>query len=75
VALDAAEAGILHLRCGQCRALLGAFDSARDHLEATLRIARGRADADLEQMALYELAGLYASRDYHRAEELAQEQP
>jgi predicted ATPase/DNA-binding CsgD family transcriptional regulator len=78
-ALDAAQAlgsprtAELDRHCGQCFALLGGFDPARQHLEAALQAARRNGDTALEQGVLYDLAGLYASCDYLQAKEYAQE--
>lgn len=73
LALDDPRAGELHRRCAQALALVGAFDAARDHLEAGLTLARDRGLAHAEQAALHDLAGLYASRDYPVARRLAEE--
>ena len=76
-ALDAAleighqSATRLLLLCGRCHALLGSFDDARYHLEEALRRSRLEGDAGIEHLALYELAGLYSSRDYRVAQRLA----
>jgi len=78
-ALDAAQAlgsprtAELDRHCGQCFALLGGFDAARQHLEAALQAARRNGDTALEQGVLYDLAGLYASCDYLQGKEYAQE--
>jgi DNA-binding CsgD family transcriptional regulator len=72
-ALDAAIAlghpatAALHNRCGQALDLLGMFDDARGHFEAAISVARVARDTSAEQMAQYELASLYASRDYRLA--------
>lgn len=71
--LDAPAAASLDWRVGQCLALLGPFEPAREHLEGALDAARAQADSELEQAVLYDLAGLYASHDYRRAEQLARE--
>ena len=73
IALDDPSVTMLRLRCGQALALLGAFDEARQQLEAALVDARHDADRAAEAEALYSLSGLYASRDYTRALELADE--
>lgn len=78
-ALDAARAlgsprmAELDRRCGQCLALLGGFDAARQHLEAALQAARRDGDTALEQGTLYDLAGLYGSRDYRQGKQYAQQ--
>ncbi|MBI2171157.1 MAG: AAA family ATPase [Chloroflexi bacterium] len=78
-ALDAAKAlhtpsaSDLHRRCGQCLALLGAFEAAKEHLEEALQGARLQGNLRLEQEALYDLAGLYASRDYNLGRQMAEE--
>jgi DNA-binding CsgD family transcriptional regulator len=78
-ALDAAlaitdpRAARLHCRCGQALARLGDFDAARDHLDAARALARHHGLVEVEQEALDELAGLYASRDYAVARQMAEE--
>jgi DNA-binding CsgD family transcriptional regulator/tetratricopeptide (TPR) repeat protein len=78
-ALDAARAlgsprtAELERRCGQCLSLLGGFDAARQHLEAALQAARRDRDSALEQGALFDLARLYASRDYRQGQRYAEE--
>ncbi len=75
-ALDAArhldergEAAVteLHRKCGGLLALLGMYDEAREHFEHALRWESTTGDAPTEQQVLYELAGLYATRDYDAA--------
>jgi len=73
LALDDLRAVELHRRCGQAFSMLGAFDAAREHLEAARALARLRRLASAEQAALHDLAGLYASRNYSVARGLAEE--
>ena len=72
LAIDADEAGELQLRCGRALATLGALAEAHEQLQQSYAFAQARGDLALEQAACYELAGLYASRDYRRARELAE---
>ncbi len=73
LALDDPRAAELHRRCGQGVALLGDFDAARDHLVAARAMATKLALDDVEQAVLYDLSGLYASRDYAAARSYAVE--
>ena len=66
-ALDDPSQAALRCRCGQALALLGAFDEAARELETALAEARAQGHAEVEQEALYALAGLYASHDYDTA--------
>ena len=71
-ALHLGEAGepaatALHHKCGAVLAVLGEFDAARDEFAEALRRARAREDALTEGRVLYDLAGLYASRNYDTA--------
>lgn len=73
LALDDPRAARLHCRCGRALALLGDFDAAREHLEAARALARRHGLMEVEQTTLHELAGLYASRDYAAARQVAEE--
>lgn len=57
----------LHCACGKLAALLGLYDEARAHFDYALLRAGASGGAPIEQRVLYELAGLYASRDYDAA--------
>ncbi len=57
----------LQCDCGRLLALLGMYDEAREHFELALQRARATNDARTEQRVLYDLAGLYASRNYGAA--------
>jgi tetratricopeptide (TPR) repeat protein len=72
LALDDPQAADLHRRCGLALARLGAFDEAQAHLEAALAMAQRSGLADVEQATVYDLAGLYASRDYPAAQRWAE---
>ena len=73
IALDDSSQAELHCRCGQALALLGAFERASEHLEQALSLANRRSDMEVAQEAVYALAGLFASRDYRKAEDYAQQ--
>jgi DNA-binding CsgD family transcriptional regulator/tetratricopeptide (TPR) repeat protein len=73
LALDDPRAADLHRRCGQGIALLGDFDAAREHLIAARALATRFALGSVEQAVLYDLSGLYASRDYAAARTFAEE--
>ena len=73
LALDDPRAAELHRRCGQGIALLGDFDAALGHLVAARALATRFALGDIEQAVLYDLSGLYASRDYAAARSFAEE--
>jgi hypothetical protein len=63
----------LFLSSGAVYATLGMFDTAREQLETARNLAQQRDDLETEQAAIYELAGLYASRDYSVAERYAEQ--
>lgn len=72
IALDDRGRADMHCRCGQALALLGAFEQGREHLEAALFHAECHSAWEVEQEAVYALAGLLASRDYLVAERFAE---
>ncbi|MGH2534569.1 MAG: helix-turn-helix transcriptional regulator [Thermomicrobiales bacterium] len=68
LAIDDPAAAELHRRCGHALGILGAFEPALAHLTEALHLAREREDRTVEQAVRFDLAGLYASRDYREAE-------
>lgn len=73
LALGHSASAALHVRCGQALDLLGAFDPARAHFEEALRLSGDEGNASIEQATLYEMAGLFASRDYRQAHAYAEQ--
>lgn len=63
----------LYLSSGATYATLGMFDTAREQLETARDLAQQRNDPATEQAAIFELAGLYTSRDYAVAERYAEQ--